>query len=303
MKKIVIATINFNSEKETHDCLKSLKKLDTKDLDVKILVVDNASVTPFTLTPEEEKSGVHVIYTNTNEGFTGGSNVGMQYGLDTDADFVMLINNDTTVNQYLLQELLKPFEKNSKVGLVVPKIYFAKGHEYHLEKYKKEELGKVFWFAGGYVDWKNVFTRHRGVDEVDEGQYDKEEHITFATGCCMLFSRKALEKVGKFDERYYLYFEDGDISQRFLKAGFSIIYNPKAILWHITAASGGGSGSPLHDYYLTRNRMLFGMQYAPLRSKVALIRESIRLLLIGRPWQKKGIQDFYTGNFGKGSYK
>lgn len=303
MRKVVVATINFDSEKETHDCLRSLEKLNTKGLDIEIVVIDNGSQVPFVLNEAEKKKGIHIINTRENLGFTGGSNIGIDYAISHNADYVMLINNDTIVDSQLLHELLQPFQKNPNVGLVVPKIYFAKGHEYHREKYKKDELGKVFWFAGGFIDWANVFTRHRGVDEVDRGQYDKEESITFATGCCMLLSKEAIERVGKFDDHYYLYFEDGDLSQRIIRAGFHIIYHPKAVLWHITSASGGGSGSLLHDYYLTRNRMLFGMRYAPFRSKLALLQESFRLFFTGRQWQKKGIWDFYIGNMGKGSYK
>jgi GT2 family glycosyltransferase len=111
-----------------------------------------------------------------------------------------------------------------------------------------------------------------------------------------------LEKAGLFDEKLFLYFEDADLSQRVLRAGYTIIYAPKAVIWHANAASGGGSGSILHDYYITRNRMIFGMKYAPLRSKIALVRESLRLLVSGRQWQKIGIRDFYIGKFGKGSF-
>ncbi|HXS14528.1 MAG TPA: glycosyltransferase family 2 protein [Candidatus Saccharimonadales bacterium] len=302
MEKICIATINFNSEKETHDCLVSLQRLDTDGLDVSIVVIDNGSKSPFVLNDSEKKSGIILIRSEKNVGFTGGSNMGIEYSLSHGCDYVMLINNDTIVDKNLLKELLKPFHDTKETGLVAPKIYFLKGHEYHLDQYKKEELGKVIWYAGGYVDWANVFTRHRGVDEVDHGQYDKEEKITFATGCCMLIKREVLEKIGKFDDKYFLYFEDGDLSQRILNDGYTIVYNPRAFLWHITAASGEGSGSALHDYYLTRNRMIFGISYAPLRSKIALMKESVTLLFRGRQWQKKGIQDFYTNHFGKGSY-
>lgn len=302
MKRLCIVTINFNSENETHECLVSLKGLNTHGIDVSIVIVDNGSKNPFVLSESEKRDGVVLLRSEKNLGFTGGSNLGIQYGLTHNAEYIMLLNNDTLVHRELLQQMLESFEKNPKAGLVVPKIFFTKGHEYHLEKYKKEDLGKVFWFAGGYVDWANVFTKHRGVDEVDHGQYEKEEEITFATGCCMLLKQDVLEKIGVFDNKYYLYFEDGDLSQRIIKAGFTIIYNPKAVLWHTSAASGGGSGSALHDYYLTRNRMLFGMRYAPFRSKLALIRESFRLLLSGRKWQKKGIWDFYTGKFGGGSF-
>ena len=80
------------------------------------------------------------------------------------------------------------------------------------------------------------------------------------------------------------------------------MYSAKAILWHKNAGSAGGSGSSLQDYYITRNRMLFGIRYAPFRSKLSLVKESMMLLAKGRRWQKRGILDFYLGRFGKGSF-
>ena len=188
------------------------------------------------------------------------------------------------------------------MAVVTPKIYFAKGHEYHKDKYKKEDLGKVFWYAGGYTDWDNVTSIHRGVDEVDHGQYDKIEEIQFATGCCMLLKKEVFEKVGLFDDRYFLYYEDADLNERIKRAGYKIYYVPTAILIHINAASSGGAGNSLQDYFITRNKILFGMTYAPLRTKLALIRESISLLRIGRPNQKLAIRDFYLHKFNKGTF-
>jgi len=303
MKAVGLITINYNSEKETHACLASLKKLTVPNgYSLHIMVVDNGSKVPFVLTKEEEQRGnIHLIRSEQNLGFTGGNNLGIQHVLDKGASYVMLLNNDTIADPKLFVELLKELESDNTVGMTVPKIYFAKGHEYHKDKYKKEDLGNVFWYAGGSVDFANVFTRHRGIDEVDHGQYDSVEEVDFATGCCVLIKREVLEKVGLFDDTFFLYFEDGDLSMRVKKAGYKILYVPSAILWHINAGS-SGSGSALHDYYLTRNRMVFGMRYAPLRSRIALIKESIRLLINGREWQKKGLRDFYLGNFGKGSF-
>lgn len=302
MKNIAIITVDFNSHKETHACLYSLSKLKKDNLSVMTIVVDNASKEKLVLTKEEEKNGAILLRTKENLGFTGGNNVGIRYGLEKNVDYVMLINNDTEVDKNLLTQLIDTFEKNPDCGIVSPKIYFAKGHEYHTDAYAEKEKGNVLWYAGGFVDWQNVFNVHRGVDEVDHGQYDKEEKITFATGCCLLTSSDILRKVGLFDDRYFLYFEDGDISQRVQRAGYAIVYQPKAYLWHITAASGGGSGSVLHDYFLTRNRLLFAVLYAPARAKFALLRESMRLLLFGRKWQKKGVRDFYMRKFGRGSF-
>ena len=118
----------------------------------------------------------------------------------------------------------------------------------------------------------------------------------------MLIKKEIFEKVGYFDEKYFLYYEDNDLCQRAKKLNFKIIYTPQAKLWHKNASSAGGSGSALQDYYITRNRLIFGMKYAPFRSKMSLLRESGRFLFNGRRWQRRGAMDFLTGNLGKGSY-
>lgn len=302
MKKVAVVTVNFNSEEETHNLLASLEKIVKKDYTLHIIVVDNASKTPFQLLDKEKKQDTTLYTTDKNLGFTGGYNYGIKKALEMGVDYVVILNNDTLVDRNFITEFLDTFQKNPKAGIVVPKIYFAKNHEFHKERYTEDEKGKVFWYAGGHMDWRNVFSRHRGVDEVDKGQYDVLEEIDFATGCCMCIPRTVLETVGMFDNSLYLYYEDADLSQRVLRAGWKIIYQPKSVIWHVNAASGGGSGSPLHDYYLTRNRMIFGMRYAPLRTKFALLRESMRLFLSGRAWQRKGERDFYLHRFGKGSF-
>lgn len=302
MKKIFAVTINYNSAKETHEWIASMSKVSKKNFSLELIVVDNASQTPFTLEKNEKELGIHLIRSEVNTGFTGGNNIGIQYALGKNADYILIINNDTLADKNLVEELFNSLEKNALAGMASPKIYFAKGHEFHHDRYSEKELGHVFWYAGGHTDWSTIMSIHRGVDEVDHGQYDKEEKITFASGCCMLIKRQVLEKVGEFDDSFFLYFEDADLNERILRAGYTILYVPTAVLWHITSASTGGSGSNLQDYFLTRNRMLFGMRYAPLRSKIALLRESMRFLIGGRPMQKKGIRDFYSGRMNKGTY-
>lgn len=301
MKKIILVTVDFNSEKETHDLLASLSGIDISDFTFEIIVVDNASKIPFTLHTSEKKKSLHVIRNNTNTGFTGGYNTGISYALSKQADYVLLLNNDTIVDKNFVHELLHIAESDEKIGLVAPKIYFAKGHEFHRENYTADELGSVLWYAGGGIDWNNAMSFHRGVDEVDTGQYDTTEETGFVTGCCMFLKSEVLKNIGVLDNKYFLYFEDADLNIRIKKSGYKIMYAPKSIIWHANAAS-SGVGSLLHDYYISRNRMLFGMKYAPFRVKIALLRESIRLLLFGRTWQKRGILDFYRFHFGKGSF-
>lgn len=302
MKKIFAITISFNKEEVTFAWLDSMQRLKTDGFSLDIVIVDNASTKPFVLDKHRQKENVQVIRSEENTGFTGGNNIGMQYALDHGADYILIINNDTVADPGLVKNLLEVLESDPKIGLTAPKIYFAKGHEFHKDKYKKEDLGKVIWAAGGYTDWANVYSIHRGVDEVDRGQYDKQDKIDFASGCCMLIKREVLEKVGLFEKRGFMYYEDAILCEQIKRAGYEIWYVPNAVLWHINAASSGGSGNQLQDYFITRNQMLFGMLYAPFRTKIALIRQSIRYLLNGRPRQRQGIIDFYLGRFGKGTY-
>jgi GT2 family glycosyltransferase len=304
MKHVFISIINFNNAASTIECLNSLEKLVLKNIKLSVIVIDNASKYKFKIQNSKFKVGeVRVIRNEENLGFSGGHNVVIRYALKENADYVLILNNDTIVDRMLVEELLMEGEKNKEIGIVAPKIYFAKGFEFHKNRYRKDDLGKIIWYAGGITDWNNVINSHRGVDEVDTGQYEQLERTDFASGACMLIKREGIEKVGLLDEKYFLYYEDGDLCERIKRGGYTIIYNPKAYLWHKNAESAGGSGSNLQDYYITRNRMLFGYRYAPIRSKIALLKESGKLLISGREWQKKGITDFYLMKFGRGSFE
>jgi hypothetical protein len=302
MPKVLVSIVNFNGDKDTLSCLDSLDKINVQNLKLCVVVVDNASKENFVVENKYQNFELKIIRSDINLGFAGGQNVGIKWGLENGIDYFTILNNDVILEENFLSELLKAFAEKKDCGIVSPKIYFAKGHEFHKDRYEDKDLGKVIWYAGGRVDWKNVISFHRGVDDVDKGHFDTLEKTDFASGCCEMIKREVFEKVGLFDEKYFLYYEDNDLSQRAKKAGFVIYYQPKAYLWHLNAGSTGGSGSALHDYYITRNRLLFGFKFASLKTKFALVRESFKLILIGRPWQKRGAADFYLGRFEKGSF-
>ena len=303
MRHVAIVILNFNGRDDTIECLASIRQLSTNNSQLTTIVVDNGSTERFRIDDLRLKNGqIEILRNEENLGFSGGNNVGIRYALENGANYITLLNNDTLVDKSLTEELLKVFESDRQIGIVAPKIYFAPGFEFHKNRYKKEEQGKVLWYGGGLIDWKSILASHRGVDEVDNGQYGEVRETDFASGCCMMVKREVFEKVGLLDEKYFLYYEDSDFSIRAKKAGFKIIFAPQATLWHKNAASAHGSGSSLQDYYITRSRLLFGMRYAPFRSKVALVRESLVILGKGRAWQKRGVFDFFRRKFGKGSF-
>ena len=303
MKKVFIVTLTYKGDRETSDFLDSLLLVDTGGISLNVILVDNSPEKPFKKDVRKyKKLNLKIIQNSENLGFAGGNNKGAEYALGKGADYVLFINNDTVVDKYFLKELLDLLKDREDAGIVVPKIYFEKGYEFHKDRYKEEELGKVIWYAGGEFDWRNVLAKHKGVDEVDIGQYSQISVTDFASGCAFLIKSDVLKKIGLFDEKFFLYYEDSDLSLRTKKSGYKIYFCPLSIVWHKNASSSGGSGSDLQDYYISRNRLLFAVKYAPIRSKIAILRESLRLMFSGRKWQKAGILDFYLGKFGRGSY-
>lgn len=301
---ISIIILTWNACEMTTEQLENVSKLDTKGIKVETIVVDNASkdetvkkLSSYKLPNMEYK----FIETGENLGYAGGNNVGIKDAFERGSDYIILLNNDVILPKDILKKLVSIAEKDNRIGLLAPKMYFAEGYEFHKDRYKKSELGKVIWYAGGIIDWDNIYSIHRGVDEVDVGQYDKDEEVDTANGACLLINRKVIESIGFLRDKYFMYWEDADFCVRAKRARWKVLYTPKTYLWHKVSSS-SAIGSNLNDYFLTRNRIDFGLRYGKLRTKIALIRESLKLLIVGRKWQKIGVHDFYLGIWGKGSW-
>lgn len=294
---IAVVIVNWNGKADTIACINSLEKIHHAGNKLTIIVVDNGSSDDSVAVLKKQFPDITVLSAGTNLGFTGGNNLGISYVMKQRVDLIWLLNNDTLVDQDVLS-FTHAFDDQT-VGAVGAKIYFAPHHEYHLDRYTEKQRGKVFWYAGGLVDWNNMYAFHRGVDEVDHGQYDVAETTPFITGCSFVVRREVIEKVGSLDDKYFLYLEDLDWNVRIQRAGWKTMYVPTSIVWHVNAGSSGRPGNPIQEYYLTRNRLLLGMRYAPLRTKLALIREAFRFLFTASPIRKKAVRDWIVGRFGK----
>ena len=309
MTNISIILVNWNGKKDTLACLASLKKLKVKSsreagsssagqkLNVKSIVVDNGSTDDSVIVIKKNFPDVDVIETGRNLGFSGGNNAGIRKALEQGADFVWLLNNDTVVDPNALAALVDAFQ-DSRVCIAGSKIYFAPGREYHKDRYGVKDRGRVLWYAGGIIDWKNMYASHRGVDEVDTGQYEILEQTSFVTGCSMMIKSQVFEDVGLFDGKFFAYLEDVDFCLRAKQGGYKLLYVPQSILWHNNAGS-SGVGSEHHQYYMTRNRLLVGLRYASARTKLALIREALRFVFVGPSIYRKAVIDALVGKWGK----
>lgn len=303
---VAIIILTTNAREMTKEQLLDIARLKVKDINCECIVVDNGSPDGTEEALKDYKlpnMNYKFIQSGANLGFAGGNNVGIKDALKRKFDFVILMNNDLILPVDIVSKMVSFMADNSDVGVMSPKMYFAKGFEFHKDRYNENELGNVLWYAGGNLDWDNIYSPHRGVDEVDNGQYEKTEDTEVANGACVIIRDSVFNKVGLLDDSFFLYWEDADFSQKAKRAGFKVKYYPGTCMWHKVSASTGGSGSPTNDYFLTRNRYYFAMRYAKLRTKFAVFRDTIRLIFIGRKWQKWGAVDALLGRKGMGQWR
>ncbi len=268
-EELAIVTVVYQNYDVLADFLKSLENQTNKNF--QLYIVDQSKDIK---TIEYEGQFKYKVIYSENKGYAHGVNVGLKEAEEDDFRHFCVLNNDTVVSEDFVEKVLDSLQRN-KNAIVGGKIYYAPGYEYHFDRYKEKERGKVLWYAGGYVDWKHALNFHRGVDEVDYGQYDKEKETDFVTGTLVCFDRVVLSKVGYWDESYFLYFEDADWCERAKKVAIKLIYDPSIVIWHKVSQSTEGSGSKLHQKYQSRNQVRFALRYAPLQTKLHVLKNHL----------------------------
>lgn len=237
---VSIITINYNQAETTRQFLDSCRELVYPNYE--IIVVDNGSVVALdTVIDQHQYPHLRLLRSERNLGFTGGNNAGIAQARGT---YFFIVNNDTELAPTLLNELLGPFAANDRIGVTCPKIRFF-------------DAPDVVQYAG--YNPMNMYTGTAtpiGLNQPDGKRYDQPGPTNFAHGCAMMVSRAVVDKVGGFADRFFLYYEELDWSQRIKDAGFLIYYQPSAGILHKESVS-IGPHNPLKTYYLTRNRILF----------------------------------------------
>jgi len=267
-KTLAIITTVYENYTATEDFLASLAK--QKNQDFHLFLINLSESMPPEGWPNGLPSGVTIIK-GINKGYAYGLNLGLKKAIENGFEYFCVMNNDVFFNDDFVEKVSSSISQHIS-SILGGKIYYAPGFEYHKQRYQKTDLGYILWYAGGKIDWNHVLTPHRGVDEVDKGQFDNFEKTDFITGCLMCFDKKVINKTGYFDESYFLYYEDAEYCLRAQKNNLDLFYDPSIIIWHKNAQSTEGVGSVIHQKYQQKNRLKFGLKYAPLRTKFHLIK-------------------------------
>jgi GT2 family glycosyltransferase len=218
-KKLYVVIPNWNGADRLRACLDSLS---AQTQPHRVVVVDNGSHDQSVALIEREYPQTIIIRHKTNKGFAGGVNAGIRHALEHGAKYIALLNNDAAADKDWLKHLTGFLEKHDKAGIVTSKILEAGGQEL-------DSTGDL------YTTWGLPYPRGRG--ELDEGQYDKSTWVFAASGGASLYRARMLEGIGLFDEDFFAYYEDVDISFRAQLAGWQVGYEPKAKVLHQIGAT------------------------------------------------------------------
>ena len=236
---ISIISVNYNGFALTAAMIDSLRRHVTTPLE--IVVVDNGSARDEAALLRERYPDIVVLRSDENLGFAGGNNLGIRAAT---GDCLLLLNNDTEVTDDTLHHLAETLDADPSIGAVCPKIRFWTPPQ-------------AIQFAG-YTPLTRITLRNGliGFGQPDDGSYDSPHETPYAHGAAMMVRREAVGKAGPMPEEYFLYYEELDWSERLREAGYRIVYDPRATVFHKESAT-TGQQSPLRSYYLTRNRLLF----------------------------------------------
>ncbi|MCX5721246.1 MAG: glycosyltransferase family 2 protein [Nitrospirae bacterium] len=248
--RVCIIILHLDSQAALLACLRSCRAIQYKNYE--IVIVENGSSVALDLEVLRDCAGRTpiVIRSPVNLGFSGGNNLGVRAALDREADYVLLLNDDTEVAPEFLNVLVQVGEQDESIGALGPTIYYF-------------DDSKRIWFAGGRFDARLCQVHAPRSGELDEEGQPELIESDWLTGCCLLIKRQAFEKAGLLDERFFLYWEDTDWGLRLHRSGLRTVVVPSAHIWHKVSSSTGGTESALKAYHKIRSHLLFAQLHAP----------------------------------------
>jgi GT2 family glycosyltransferase len=237
LPKVMVIVLNWCGEDDTIACIESLQRSTYAALS--ILLIDNAS-------PDGSGDRLHAriphipyLQTGSNLGYAGGNNRGFERALADKADYVVVLNYDTIVDEGCISALVRTAEATG-AALVAPKILYY-------------DDPTVVWYAGGDFSPMRALGLHRREGLADTRGADAAEPISFATGCCFLIRSDVVRRLGGFDESYFAYVEDVELSVRIARAGLRMLLEPRARVLH-RIPLGRTQESPFQIRQRDRNR-------------------------------------------------
>ena len=275
--KIAVVILNWNGTKLLEQFLPSVVKY---SLGADIYVADNASTDDSVAFVKANFPTVKIVKNESNFGFAQGYNEALQY---IDAEIYALVNSDIEVTENWLKPIIKTFENEPKTAIIQPKLLDFKRNEYF------EYAGA----AGGFLDkYGYPYCRGRIFEtlEKDNGQYNDNREIFWASGACFFIRSSVYNELKGFDADFFAHQEEIDLCWRAFNKGHQIKYNSQSVVYHVGGAT-LQQGNPKKTFLNFRNSLLMLIKNLPKNKLFPVL--FIRLALDGIA----GIQFVFQGKF------
>jgi GT2 family glycosyltransferase len=250
--KVAVVILNHNGKVLAERCLRSV--LASPYSNKEIILVDNASSDR---SPEHLRTvfpEIVVLNNSENLGVAGGRNRGFREAVRRGSDYVLSLDNDAHIDAGLIDRLVEVAASDSRIGVLGPKTYSDDG-------------SGTIQCAGGSITYTQNVCSHRGLGEVDRGQYDAIEDVDYFPGFGFMAHRELFEKLNFLDEDFYGYgHEDTDFCLRAIQAGYRVVYVPQAVMWHQGSAT-IGDYSPRKKYLEAVNSVYFVRKYGKITDR------------------------------------
>lgn len=242
LNKILIILLNWNGKKDTLECLASLQKVTYPKFST--IVVDNGSSDDSVTAIRSAFPSVPVFETKENLGFAGGNNVGIAWGLKKDYEWILLLNNDTTVAPDFLDAFMNAAKSNPNAKILGAKIY-------------RSNTPSQIDHLGGIWNAKIGEFESQYFGQIDDGvSFETMGKVDYVCGACLLMHRTVPETIGLLESKYFLFWEETDFCCRARRKGFEVWTAPQAKIWHKVSSSFTG-GKPQMHYFWWRSRLLW----------------------------------------------
>lgn len=247
MPKIALVTVTYDSAGVWEPFMASVAA--QTDVDWRLIVIDNLSRDGTReLLSRIDHPRVTVVLNDANVGVAAANNQGIAMALESGAERVVLINNDTEFGPDLLARLDRRMAETG-ADVISPLI------PYHGRPDR-------IWYGGGSFVWLfGIMNRHDHADAPLSVVGTAPFRTDYAPTCCTMIDRHVFERIGLMDERYFVYWDDTDFMWRMKRAGLRLVVDPGAILLHKVSASTGGALSDFTIRYYFRNQMFFTRKF------------------------------------------
>ena len=243
--------VNWNGGTDNVTCLRSLVAQGLAE--EHLVFVDNASTDGSPEAVQGAFPRVRTLRNDRNVGYGHGTNQGIELALREGAQFVFLVNNDVTVPEGTLDELLAALRAERQTGIVGPRVAY------------RDDPGRL-WCVGGRMTYRHNLSYLIGHGRSDGPRWRRTSSVDYVTGCAMLVRREVFERVGLLDGEYFAYHEDIDFCLKARGAGFDVRVIGEALAYHAAHSSTGGGYNVQRKYMMGVNSIWFLRRYGtPLR--------------------------------------